>query len=154
VNYNRPLHPGRIDPNNFEPYPKTPTLARFFVNIGFADTLGSGVRNLHRYTKIYSGKEPELIEGDIFQTIIPLSKAQNAPANAPVNAPANIPLNSTAKALLQHLTSNPALTFDECADVLAVCRLADGRGECLCWFCFSRSFFVYARNGDAVGGGV
>jgi len=43
------------------------------VNIGRADQLGSGVRNLYRYTKIYSGSEPELIEGDIFKTIIPLN---------------------------------------------------------------------------------
>ena len=35
--------------------------------------LGSGVRNLYRYTKMYSGGEPELIEGDIFKTIVPLN---------------------------------------------------------------------------------
>ena len=34
--------------------------------------MGSGVRNLYKYTKIYSGGEPELIEGDIFKTIIPM----------------------------------------------------------------------------------
>jgi ATP-dependent DNA helicase RecG len=42
------------------------------LNIGRADKLGSGVRNLYKYTKIYSGEEPELIEGDIFKTIVPL----------------------------------------------------------------------------------
>jgi ATP-dependent DNA helicase RecG len=72
-NWNRALRHGRIDINNFEPYPKNPILARFFVNIGNADTLGSGVRNLVKYTKLYSGGEPELIEGDIFKTIIPLA---------------------------------------------------------------------------------
>ncbi len=71
-NWNRALRHGRIDPENFEPYPKNPILARFFVNIGYADTLGSGVRNLVKYTKLYSGGEPELIEGEIFRTIIPL----------------------------------------------------------------------------------
>ena len=62
-----------IDPNNFIPEPKNPIIARFFVNIGRADKLGSGVRNLYKYTKIYSGGEPELIEGDIFKTIVPLN---------------------------------------------------------------------------------
>ncbi len=71
-NWNRALRHGRIDPDNFEPYPKNPILARFFVNIGNADILGSGVRNLVKYTKLYSGGEPEFIEGDIFKTIIPL----------------------------------------------------------------------------------
>ena len=30
------------------------------------------MRNLYRYTKLYSGGEPELIEGDVFKTIVPL----------------------------------------------------------------------------------
>jgi ATP-dependent DNA helicase RecG len=71
-NWNKALRHGRIDPENFAPYPKNPLLAHFFVNIGRADQLGSGVRNLYRYTKMYSGGEPELIEGDIFKTIVPL----------------------------------------------------------------------------------
>jgi ATP-dependent DNA helicase RecG len=75
-NWNRALRHGRIDPANFEPYPKNPIIARFFVNIGNADTLGSGVRNLVKYTKLYSGGEPELIEGDIFKTIIPLAASE------------------------------------------------------------------------------
>ena len=35
--------------------------------------LGSGVRNIYKYNKIYSGAEPTFIEGDIFKTIIPLT---------------------------------------------------------------------------------
>ena len=57
------------------PYPKNPLLANFFVQIGRADTLGSGVRNLYKFTKIYSGGEPELIDGDVFMTIVPLGKS-------------------------------------------------------------------------------
>jgi len=37
------------------------------------DELGSGVRNIYKYNKIYSGVEPTFIEGDIFKTIIPLT---------------------------------------------------------------------------------
>lgn len=37
------------------------------------DELGSGVRNIYKYNKIYSGAEPTFIEGDIFKTIIPLT---------------------------------------------------------------------------------
>jgi len=72
-NWNRSNVHGRIDPNDFSPDAKNPLLAWFFVNIGRADYMGSGVRNLYKYTKIYSGGEPELIEGDIFKTIIPLT---------------------------------------------------------------------------------
>jgi ATP-dependent DNA helicase RecG len=42
-----------------------------------ADQLGSGVRNLYKYTKIYSGSEPELLEGDIFKTTILLTVTGN-----------------------------------------------------------------------------
>lgn len=73
-NWNRSLYPGKLDPENFTPYPKNPILARFFVNIGRADALGSGVRNLYRYTKIYCGGEPELDEGDVFRAIVPLKR--------------------------------------------------------------------------------
>lgn len=76
-NWNKAQLHGRIDPERFTPYPKNPLLAHFFVNIGRADKLGSGVRNLYRYTKLYSGGEPELIEGDIFRTIIPLDLSLN-----------------------------------------------------------------------------
>ena len=72
-NWSLPRSPGRIDPDNFTPYPRNPLLANFFINIGRADVLGSGVRNLYHYTKIYSGGEPELIDGDVFKTIVPLS---------------------------------------------------------------------------------
>jgi ATP-dependent DNA helicase RecG len=71
-NWNRSNRHGRIDPDNFTPDAKNPLLAWFFVNIGRADYMGSGIRSLYKYTKIYSGSEPELIEGDIFRTIIPI----------------------------------------------------------------------------------
>ncbi len=72
-NSNKPHGNGAIDPNNFSPYPKNPTIARFFKEIGWVDELGSGVRNIFRYSKIYSGREPLFIEEDIFKTIIPLN---------------------------------------------------------------------------------
>ena len=63
---------GNITINNLEPDPKNPVIASFFRNIGYADQLGSGVRNLFKYSKYYSGKEPEFIEGDVFKIIVPL----------------------------------------------------------------------------------
>jgi ATP-dependent DNA helicase RecG len=72
-NWSLPKKPGLIDPKNFTPYPKNPLLASFFVNIGRADVLGSGVRNLYRFAKIYAdGEEPKLIDGDVFVTTVPL----------------------------------------------------------------------------------
>ena len=63
---------GYITVDNLEPNPKNPIIAAFFRNIGYADQLGSGVRNLFKYSKYYSGQEPEFVEGDIFRIIVPL----------------------------------------------------------------------------------
>jgi len=71
-NANRAFKIGKITPENLVPIPKNPTIAFFFNNIGYADELGSGTANLYQYVKVYSGKEPQIIEDDIFKTIIPL----------------------------------------------------------------------------------
>ena len=34
---------GIIDPNNFSPFPKNPTIAKFFKEMGLVEELGSGV---------------------------------------------------------------------------------------------------------------
>jgi ATP-dependent DNA helicase RecG len=72
-NGNKPHGHGKINPNNFSPYPKNPVIAKFFKEIGNADELGSGVRNLVKYTKLYSNSMPQLLEEDIFKVIIPLT---------------------------------------------------------------------------------
>jgi ATP-dependent DNA helicase RecG len=74
-NGNRALKCGAITPDDFEPTPKNPVIAAFFRNIGLADELGSGVRNLYKYGRRYSGREPELIDGDVFRIVVPLDDA-------------------------------------------------------------------------------
>jgi ATP-dependent DNA helicase RecG len=72
-NWNKPHGNGNINPSNFLPYPKNPMIARFFKEIGWVDELGSGVRNVYKYTSIYTPKaKPSFIEEDVFKTIIPL----------------------------------------------------------------------------------
>lgn len=76
-NWNKSRFDGNLDISKFEPYPKNPILARFFINIGRADTLGSGMRNLYKYTNLYSGGEPALHEGDVFTIDVPLYMNDN-----------------------------------------------------------------------------
>lgn len=71
-NANRASKDGYITIDNLEPNPKNPIIAAFFRNIGYADQLGSGVRKLFKYSKYYSGKDPEFIEDDVFRIIVPL----------------------------------------------------------------------------------
>ena len=53
---------------------ENPIIAAFFRNIGYADQLGSGVRNLYKYSRLYSGKDPEFKEGDVFRITVPLEE--------------------------------------------------------------------------------
>lgn len=47
-NSNKAHGNGVIDPENFSPFPKNPTIAKFFKEIGWVDELGSGVRNIYK----------------------------------------------------------------------------------------------------------
>ena len=71
-NANRAAKEGFITVDNLEPNPKNPIIAAFFRNIGYADQLGSGVRKLFKYSKYYSGKDPQFVEDDVFRIIVPL----------------------------------------------------------------------------------
>ena len=65
---------GFLDLQNFEPFPKNPSISKVFREIGIADELESGMQNTYKYTQLYSGQTPLFEEGDIFRTIIPLKK--------------------------------------------------------------------------------
>lgn len=69
-NANRAIRNVLITPDNLEPYPKNPIIASFFRTVGLADQRGSGVRNLYKYCRFYSGEDPQFVEGDIFRIIV------------------------------------------------------------------------------------
>ncbi len=71
-NANRATQNAILTVDDIEPNSKNPIIADFFRNIGYADTLGSGVRNLFKYCKVYGGGDPQFIEGDIYKIIVPL----------------------------------------------------------------------------------
>ena len=70
-NASRSMFEGPVTLDDFNPIPKNPIIADFFVQIGWADELGSGTRNLYRYSQLYSGVAPDLRDGDIFRAFVP-----------------------------------------------------------------------------------
>lgn len=72
-NSNKSHSLGLINPEKFVPYPKNPSIARVFKEIGWADELGSGTRNLFRYCKLYCGNDPELFDGNYFSFSLALT---------------------------------------------------------------------------------
>ena len=134
-NANRASKSGEITPENFEPDSKNPIIAAFFRNIGYADELGSGTRNLFKYVKLYSGKEPQLIEGDIFRIIVPLKDSysfdakvdkpsdgilndENVTTNGEnVTTNVTIKLTVTERRMLEFLGENGELTREELSEL-------------------------------------
>ena len=80
-----PMQDGRITPENVRPRAKNPIIAGFFREIGRADRLGSGVRNLYKYCKDYGGADPVFTEGDSFVISVSLKKLD------PIRFPFKIP---------------------------------------------------------------
>lgn len=134
-NANRAASDRYITEDNLEPIPKNPIIASFFRNIGYADQLGSGVRNLFKYSKYYSGKTPEFIEGDIFRIIVPLDDMYSYDFGAaeresadkmPISAD-KVPINIQIKGLsaqetliVDYLQKNEKITTSKAEEVLGV----------------------------------
>ena len=71
-NSNLPHGHGELQLNKFDPFPKNPLISKVFREVGYADELGSGMRNANKYTKLYSGGTPIFVEDDIFEIVIPI----------------------------------------------------------------------------------
>jgi ATP-dependent DNA helicase RecG len=133
-NANRAVNDGVITPENLEPNPKNPIIAAFFMYIGYSDQLGSGVRNLFKYTKLYSGKNPEFKEGDIFRITVPLDDMysydyeninQKSADKMPINAdkvPINQEHNFTKQQMkvIEYVAKNGKITTKEAETLLEV----------------------------------
>lgn len=71
-NASRALYEGRITLSDFNPMPKNPTIADVFAQIGRAEELGSGMRNLDKFSRLYSGRVATLEDGDVFRASVPV----------------------------------------------------------------------------------
>ena len=102
---------GNLELATFSPFPKNPAISKVFREIGLADELGSGMRNTYKYTQLYSGGEPQFVEGNIFRTVIPLSEANytmvgtSSVNSEPVGEPVDIPVNTQVKLSSEKLTA-------------------------------------------------
>lgn len=64
---------GYLDPEKFQPYPKNPSISKFFIELGWAEEIGSGLRNVYKYLPPYSGGgRPVFNEDDSFVSKLPL----------------------------------------------------------------------------------
>lgn len=125
-NSNLPHGHGELILNQFEPFPKNPSISKVFREIGYADELGSGMRNTNKYTKLYSGGTPIFLEDNIFQIVIPMDSVANLQVGPEeidrVNEKVNDRVNEIEKSLLALLMENPEYTITQLANKSEVSR--------------------------------
>ena len=127
---------GALNLATFEPFPKNPPISKVFREIGLADELGSGMRNTYKYTKMYSGAEPQFVEDDIFRITIPLTEVatasvgpngsgftegtRNETGNGTRNETGN--LSKTEERILREIQKNPHITKNEICELLDISK--------------------------------
>lgn len=71
-NASRALFAGPVTLESLDPTPKNPIIANFFTQMGRSEELGSGTRNLYKFSRLYTGKDPVLEDGDRFTAFVPV----------------------------------------------------------------------------------
>lgn len=127
---------GALSLATFEPFPKNPPISKVFREIGLADELGSGMRNTYKYTKMYSGGEPQFVEGDVFRITIPLTEVATAtvgPGSIDPNREARngvisgvineaIKLTENEQKILSAIKKNPHITKSTLISTLGISK--------------------------------
>lgn len=121
---------GILNLTTFEPFQKNPPISKVFREIGLADELGSGMRNTYKYTKMYSGGEPQFVEGDVFRITIPLTEVATVTAgpgvyanvDGEINGEINgeIKLSETDQNVLSAIRKNPHIKRQELISSLEI----------------------------------
>lgn len=114
-NASRAVFEGRLTLADFNPMPKNPIIANFFTQIGYAEELGSGLRNLEKYARPFLGADPVLQEGDVFVARIPRN-SETLGAAATVATAAKAAKAATRLAIMALLKERGSLSAVEAAE--------------------------------------
>ena len=124
-NANNPHGEGPIDPTNFVPFPKNPLIAKFFIQLGRVEELGSGILTTSRLTKEYAGKgKAVFIEGGTFKTIIPIPDRKVIVADDTVNDTVNDTVKQRMIKVIQELAKKPGLNSRHLAKITGVSEVS------------------------------
>lgn len=77
-NASRALFAGPVTLESLDPTPKNPIIANFFTQMGRSEELGSGTRSLYKFSRLYTGKDPVLEDGDLFTAFVPAPPVMTA----------------------------------------------------------------------------
>ena len=116
-NASRTFFEGNITLSNFSPMPKNPSIANVFTQIGFAEELGSGTRNLFKYARSFMGSDPSLVDGSVFRATIPDAHGILLMGKVPAHKSGSID-----DAILELAESRTSFTLTEAADAAGVSK--------------------------------
>ena len=115
-NANRPHLYGRLLPDTFEPFPKNPHLAQIFTQMGRSEELGTGLRNVFKFIKAYSGSNNiQFMEEDIFMVSVPLL------VDVPDIVPDIVP-DKRMKLILNLMKENNKILLQELSEIFKVSK--------------------------------
>ena len=124
-NANRPHLYGQLFPGQFEPFPKNPHIIQLFTQIGRCEELGTGIKNVYKYTKAYSGADNiEFEEKDIFISQVPLRDifADKKKNNDGIKDCTKDCTKDYTKEIFALLSQNPIITTTQLAEKMGVAR--------------------------------
>ena len=116
-NASRTFFEGNITLNDFSPMPKNPSIANVFTQIGLAEELGSGTRNLFKYARSFMGGDPTLVDGNVFRATVP-----DVDGALFTEATVVERLGDIDQAILELATSRRSFALAEAAEVAGVSK--------------------------------
>ena len=103
-NANKPHVFGMLYPTTLQAFPKNPNIAQMFTQMGRSEELGTGIRNVYKYSKAYSGSDKIVFsEEDVFISKVPLQSPDLE------NGGLNGGLNERQQKVLQFIHENEGI---------------------------------------------
>ncbi len=109
-----------LKPGNFEPHPKNPHIAQIFTQMGRSEELGTGVNNVFKYSKEYSGSDDIIFnEEDVFITRVPLSP-ENQKTSTNVTDRVTDRVTDNQQKILDHINAKQDITTAELSELIGI----------------------------------
>ncbi|MDO4327460.1 MAG: putative DNA binding domain-containing protein [bacterium] len=136
---------GILNLATFDPFQKNPPISKVFREIGLADELGSGMRNTYKYTKMYSGGEPQFVEGDVFRITIPLTDVATATVGPTSTIVGTQVTTQVSPQVSPQVTTQVKLENEKLSALLEYCSTARSRKE-MQDFCGIKTTEYFRKN--------
>lgn len=121
-NANRPLRIEQVTLANCQPFPKNPHIAQMFVQMGYAESLGSGIRNIYKYSKLYTNKEPNIIDDNVYKITIPILEDKKVHNVGTLSGTLNGILNEKQQLVYNYIKENQGVNITKITEGLAIPR--------------------------------